>query len=118
MLFFDVVRIMDELNKRVNFWVHQPVVVKIVLIHMAYQMGVGGLLTFKRFLAALSEHNYELAVTEMLDSKWAKQTPKRVEYLTNYLKFIPETDNTKEWKNDMRNIIEITNNLSSFSLFD
>ena len=118
MLFYDVIRIMDELNKRVNLWVSQPVVVKIVLIQMAYQMGVSGLLSFKKFLKALNEQNYELAVLEMFDSRWAKQTPKRVEYLANYLKFMPTTDNTKEWKNDMRNIIEISNTLSGFSLFD
>jgi len=118
MMFFDVCRIMDELNKQVNFWVHQPVVVKVILIQMAYQMGVGGLLSFKKFLNALSKRNYEIAIVEMLDSKWAKQTPKRAEYLVNYLKYMPIEDNTTQWKNDMRTIIEINNNLNSFSLFE
>lgn len=48
-----------------------------VLISMAYQLGVNGLLKFKRFLAALKDKNYDLAHDEMLDSKWARQTPAR-----------------------------------------
>lgn len=48
-----------------------------VLVSMAYQMGVHGVLQFKRFLAAMKDKNYDLAHDEMLDSKWARQTPAR-----------------------------------------
>lgn len=48
-----------------------------VLVSMAYQLGVYGVLQFKRFLAAMKDKNYDLAHDEMLDSKWARQTPAR-----------------------------------------
>jgi hypothetical protein len=109
---------MNELDRRVNFWVHQPVYVKVVLIQMAYQLGVGGLLTFKRFLTALNEKNYDLAIKEMFDSRWAMQTPNRVKALADYIKNMPLIDNQKAWKEDMRSIIEISDSLNGFSLFD
>jgi lysozyme len=49
-----------------------------VLVEMAFQMGVGGLLLFRKFLKALEEGDYERAAQEMLDSKWAREdSPKR-----------------------------------------
>ncbi len=47
------------------------------LVNMAYQMGVNGLLGFKRTLHYLQRGDYELAAKEALDSNWAKQTPER-----------------------------------------
>lgn len=44
---------------------------------MAYQMGVVGLFKFRKSLALMRDEEYELASREFLDSKWAKQTPKR-----------------------------------------
>ena len=48
-----------------------------VLYLMAYQMGVRGILRFKRMIEALEVQDYNKAAKEMLDSKWAKQTPLR-----------------------------------------
>lgn len=48
-----------------------------VLVSMAYQLGIEGLMDFKRMLAALHNAEYKLARTEALDSLWAKQTPNR-----------------------------------------
>lgn len=50
---------------------------RIIIKSMCYQLGVDGLLKFKRMIAALSEKDYALAAKEALDSKWYKQTPKR-----------------------------------------
>jgi len=52
-----------------------------VLIEMAYQLGVVGLLKFKKMIQALIGRNYDRAHREMLDSKWAKQTPQRANEL-------------------------------------
>jgi lysozyme len=117
-MFFDVCRIMDELDKKVNFWVHQPVAVKIVLIQMAYQLGVNGLLSFRRFLHALSISDYTVAVAEMFDSKWAVQTPRRVLSLAEIIQNMPPVDNIKLWKDEIKDLNEIRANLISFSLFD
>ena len=52
-----------------------------VLIEMAYQIGVTGLLKFKNMIQALIGRNYDRASREMLDSVWAKQTPIRANKL-------------------------------------
>lgn len=48
-----------------------------VLISMAYQMGVDGLAGFPRTLKHVAVGDFELASENMLQSKWAKQTPNR-----------------------------------------
>jgi lysozyme len=48
-----------------------------VLVSMAYQMGYGGLMSFKLMWGALEIGNMELAAVEALDSLWADQTPQR-----------------------------------------
>lgn len=50
---------------------------KTVLVSMAYQMGVTGLLGFKNMWRALDTGNFAEAERQALDSKWAKQTPAR-----------------------------------------
>ena len=44
---------------------------------MVYQMGTTGVSNFKNTLTAIQSGDYKLAAVEMLDSKWAKQTPDR-----------------------------------------
>ena len=52
-----------------------------VLIEMVFQMGVNGVGKFKNFLLAAQDHDWTRAAEEMLDSKWAKQTPERAKEL-------------------------------------
>lgn len=54
---------------------------KAVLINMAFQLGFNGLLGFKNMLEAVRRHEYELAGKEMLNSRWAMQTPTRAKEL-------------------------------------
>jgi lysozyme len=48
-----------------------------IIISMAYQMGTSGVLRFKNMWSALKAGDYNLAADEMLDSRWAAQTPER-----------------------------------------
>lgn len=48
-----------------------------VIISMAYQIGITGLLKFENMIAAIDRGHWNQAATEALDSRWAKQTPKR-----------------------------------------
>jgi lysozyme len=48
-----------------------------VLIGMAFQMGVAGLLGFAQTLAAVRDERYAHAAGLMLQSQWARQTPAR-----------------------------------------
>lgn len=50
---------------------------KDALTNMAFNMGIGGLMGFRKFLAAMQSGDYNTAADEMLDSQWAKQVPNR-----------------------------------------
>lgn len=52
-----------------------------VLIEMVFQMGLAGVRKFVKFIEAYQNKEWENASKEMLDSKWARQTPKRAERL-------------------------------------
>ena len=56
-----------------------------VLINMAFQMGVTGLLGFKNTLALIQSGKYQEAARAMLQSKWATQTPARAQRLSNQM---------------------------------
>ncbi len=55
----------------------QPDDVQRALGNMAYQLGVTGVLAFRKMLAALRDGDRAQAAIEALDSEWAKQTPER-----------------------------------------
>lgn len=61
-----------------------------VLVGMAYQMGIGGLLDFTKALAAIERSEWDEAAREMLDSRWARQTPERARRLAEQVR-------TGEW---------------------
>lgn len=48
-----------------------------ILCSMTFQMGISGLLKFRKTLAAIQTSNWLNAHDEMLSSDWAKQTPAR-----------------------------------------
>jgi len=50
-----------------------------ILLSMAYQMGLPDLLLFRRTIAALEGGNHTEAAREMLNSRWALQTPSRAQ---------------------------------------
>lgn len=56
-----------------------------VLINMAFQMGVAGMLAFKDTMALVSAGKYREAAKEMLQSKWARQTPARAHRLSQQM---------------------------------
>jgi lysozyme len=57
-----------------------------ILIEMVFQLGRTGVSRFKNMWKALSEHNYVGASFEMLDSRWAKQTPNRAKNMADQMK--------------------------------
>lgn len=81
-------KILERLD-RLTPWVEDlPSDAQMVLINMCYQMGVGGVMKFKKALAAMKVRNWEEAAKEMLDSKWARQTPGRANELSEIIKNI------------------------------
>lgn len=58
---------------------------QVVLVNMAYQLGCNGLAGFVRFRAAVERHDWPAAKREMLDSRWAEQTPARAQELAQIM---------------------------------
>ena len=50
---------------------------QLVLVDMAFNMGVPRLGKFKKMWAAIHENNFDEAAKEMLDSRWANQVKSR-----------------------------------------
>jgi len=62
--------------------------VESVLIEMAFQLGLPRLKKFVNFIQGLKDQDYKKAADEMIDSRWAKQTPNRAEGLANMIREI------------------------------
>jgi len=75
----------DELSDRWPPLHTMPEPVQRVLVEMAYQMGVTGLMSFRMMLLALEKRDWKTAAKEGLDSEWAKQTPGRAERLMSII---------------------------------
>lgn len=56
-----------------------------IILDMAYNMGLDGVLSFKKMLQAIKESCYLLAAEELKDSKYFKQTKSRAEFHYNTL---------------------------------
>ena len=56
---------------------------QLILIDMAFNMGVPRLCLFKKMWAAVKAEDYPTAAKEMLDSRWAKQVKGRATKLAN-----------------------------------
>lgn len=56
-----------------------------VLTCMAYQLGISGMLKFKKTLDFIRKGEYTDASIEMLRSKWAKQTPNRAQRMAQII---------------------------------
>lgn len=92
MLTADVMEVREGLSKNgYQYYLgdsdDDPAVVRYdVLVNMAFNMGIGGLLAFKKMLAAYKAGDWETAATEMLDSKWAEQVGPRAERLAKQMR--------------------------------
>lgn len=75
-----------ELERKEPFVNKLPIEKQEILAEMCYQMGVSGVLKFKKMWVALKEFNYEEASEQMLDSRWAVQTPGRAMKLSQMMR--------------------------------
>jgi len=61
---------------------------KFLIIEMIFQLGSAGVQKFRNMWKALKEDppNYEEASIQMLDSRWAKQTPNRAKEMSDHMR--------------------------------
>lgn len=72
-----IIEIEKELYQRALWWQGESSNRRRALVLMAYQLGVSGLLNFKKMTWAMQHGDYKQAYKEALDSNWARQTPER-----------------------------------------
>ena len=71
-----------------SWYADLPNAVKDVVIEMCYQIGITGFSKFRKTIKHLENEEWELAADEMLDSKWAVQTPNRAKALSDRVKCV------------------------------
>tara|TARA_R110002020_G_scaffold318317_1_gene533947 strand:+ start:25499 stop:25906 length:408 start_codon:yes stop_codon:yes gene_type:complete len=79
-------KLIDSIDKRFEWFQDMPESVQHIVIEMCYQLGVTGVSKFKKTIAYLVEKDWNKASVEMLDSKWAKQTPNRAKRMSEIVK--------------------------------
>jgi lysozyme len=82
----DVARTVAALDKSLPWWRKLDPVRQRVLVNMAFNLGMVGLLTFKNTLAAVQSGSYAAAAAGMLASKWATQVGDRAKRLAEMMR--------------------------------
>lgn len=77
----DIREAVNGLSQRVAEWGRLSAERQDVLVNMAYQMGVEGVMGFKNMLALVAQGRWTEAAQHMRASLWHKQTPNRAERL-------------------------------------
>ena len=73
----DIDHVCSQLDTALPWWRSLDDIRANVMVKMAYQLGIGGLLAFRQMLAHVRAEEWDLAKAAGLDSEWAKQTPDR-----------------------------------------
>ena len=74
-----------EKLKTLDFWKQLDEERQYALIDLCFHLGWVGLKKFKKMLKALAVNDYLTASTELLDSKYATQTPKRAKRIAKLI---------------------------------
>lgn len=73
-----------ELN---TVYIQLDTVRRSALVNMVFQLGVSGVLKFRKMLKYLQAGEYEKAADESLGSLWGKQTPNRAKRVTDVIRY-------------------------------
>ena len=72
----------DSINLKFNWFSDMPTKIQEIVTEMCYQLGVTGFSKFVKTIKYLKDKEFKNASVEMLDSKWAKQTPNRAKEMS------------------------------------
>lgn len=76
----DITECQAGVNKNISVDLCNPARVG-VLVNMAYNLGLKGLMAFSKMIAKVEKGDFNGAAEEMLDSRWAQQVPNRAQSL-------------------------------------
>ena len=82
----DIRRVIDELESRAPWFKRLDTTRQQAIANMAFQLGVSGLLGFRKMIGALDHGDYRKAADEALDSRWARQTPNRANEIADMIR--------------------------------
>jgi len=80
----------DRIKLKFGWYKYMPPRIQIIITEMCYQLGVTGFSKFKKTISYLQDKQWKNASIEMLDSRWAKQTPNRAKEMSNEVKKLEE----------------------------
>ena len=80
--------LINRVHKKFPFVEDLPEEAQEVVYEMCYQLGLRGFSKFKKTIQFLRLENYKVCADEMLDSRWARQTPNRAQRLSNIIREI------------------------------
>lgn len=81
----DIEEVEDALDERLPWWRNLSDNRQMALADMCFNMGIGGLLGFPKFLAALKAGENETAAQELKTSLWALQVKQRAIDIENLI---------------------------------
>ena len=76
----------DSIYIKFGWFKYMPPEIKDIVTEMCYQLGVTGFSNFRKTIAYLQDKQFKDASVEMLDSRWADQTPNRAKELSDRVK--------------------------------
>lgn len=82
----EILDVDSALSKVLSWYKEATYVVKTVLINMAFNLGIKGLLGFRNTLMFISQKNYEQAARNMTQSLWFRQVGRRAVELTERMR--------------------------------
>jgi lysozyme len=86
MLCSDIVNARTQVLDTFHYAIHIDGVRLDVLINMAFNLGIRGLLKFNKMHMAINEKDFTKASEEMLDSRWATQVGRRAIELSDQMR--------------------------------
>ena len=85
--------LIKRVHKKFPFVEDLPEEAQEVVYEMCYQLGLRGFSKFKKSIQFLRLGNYKVCADELLDSRWARQTPNRAQRLSNIIRETPSEFN-------------------------
>ena len=86
MLINDIAKYIEQVNEALPWAVHLDKPRYYVLVNMAFNMGINGLLSFKNTLTFIEKGQYESAAENMKLSRWYNQVGIRARELCEQMK--------------------------------